>query len=103
MFPRLKRDRKKTLEKRLRTPRTLAVKICAGVKSRRQYICNNCHSGSSSMNTKALVVCGLSVLAGCSSKPAAEAPPPYNINFPMNEIMGDIIDPAAQILWHSAG
>ena len=55
------------------------------------------------MNTKALVVCGLSVLAGCSSKPAAEAPPPYNINFPMNEIMGDIIDPAAQILWHSAG
>lgn len=46
----------------------------------------------------AFVVYGL---VGCGQK--QETPPPFNVQFPMNEIMGDIIDPAAQVYWHSSG
>jgi hypothetical protein len=55
------------------------------------------------MKSKLLFVCSLSVMAACAPKPAIEAPPSYNIAFPVSEVMGDIIDPAAQVLWHSAG
>jgi hypothetical protein len=55
------------------------------------------------MKSMLLVFCGVSVLAGCSPKQAVEAPPPYNIEAPLNEVMSHIVDPAAQILWHSAG
>ena len=55
------------------------------------------------MKSNLIAACVLGMLLGCAPKPAVEPPPPYNVAFPMNEVMGDIIDPAAQVLWHSAG
>src|SRR5436190_17298026 len=57
---------------------------------------------SASMKSAFLTVCGICALAGCS-KQAIEAPPPYNVDLSTKGVMSDIIDPAAQILWHSAG
>jgi hypothetical protein len=59
------------------------------------------------MKSRLSALYGLLVLAGCSqqapSEKPSESPPPYNVNFPMKEVMGDIIDPASQVLWHSSG
>lgn len=38
-------------------------------------------------------------LAGCQKKEAS----PYNTSFPIKEIMGHVIDPAAFAYWHASG
>ena len=43
----------------------------------------------------------MGALVACAPK-STEAPP-YNIEFPLNEVMGHLIDPAAQVYWHSSG
>jgi hypothetical protein len=58
------------------------------------------------MRTPSLLIaaCSVAALAACTSEQApAPSPPPYNVDFPMTEVMGHVIDPAAQVLWRSAG
>ena len=45
------------------------------------------------------------LLAACSpQKPAAPATPvKYNVDIPIKEVMGDIIDPASFAYWHGSG
>ncbi|HEX2559485.1 hypothetical protein [Phenylobacterium sp.] len=45
----------------------------------------------------ALALAMLAVLAGCSS------PPPYKLDMPMKEIMGHVVDPAADMIWTASG
>jgi cytochrome c556 len=47
----------------------------------------------------ALALTVLVALAGCSR---AE-PPPYKLDMPMKEIMGHVVDPAADMVWTAAG
>lgn len=47
----------------------------------------------------ALALAMFAVLAGCSRS----EPPPYNVEMPMKEIMGHVLDPAADMVWAAAG
>lgn len=47
----------------------------------------------------ALALTLLVALAGCSRP----EPPPYKIDMPMKEIMGHVVDPAADMVWSAAG
>lgn len=45
----------------------------------------------------ALALAMVAVLAGCSG------PPPYKTEMPMKELMGHVIDPAADMIWTASG
>ncbi|MFC3077624.1 hypothetical protein ACFODL_05940 [Phenylobacterium terrae] len=45
----------------------------------------------------AVALVALAVLAGCSK------PPPYKLDMPMKEIMGHVVDPAADMIWTASG
>ncbi|HEY9217746.1 MAG TPA: hypothetical protein VIO94_06850 [Phenylobacterium sp.] len=47
----------------------------------------------------AAALAALALLASCS-KPDTT---PYNVNVPLKEIMGHVIDPAAFMIWHASG
>lgn len=46
----------------------------------------------------ALAMAALGLLAGCSQSEA-----PYNVEMPMKEVMGHVIDPAADMIWTASG
>jgi hypothetical protein len=48
---------------------------------------------------RALALTALLIVAGCSR---AE-PPPYRIDMPVKEIMGHVVEPAAEMVWDAAG
>src|SRR5688572_13892302 len=50
------------------------------------------------MMRAAMALAGLALLCGCS-KPAA----PYKVEMPMKEIMGHVVDPAADMIWTASG
>ena len=51
------------------------------------------------LRTTILILAGALALAGCARK----APPPYSLAVSMKALMAGVIDPQAQIFWHSSG
>jgi hypothetical protein len=52
------------------------------------------------LKTPILMLCTALALAGCTKKAAA---PPYNLTISMKALMAGIVDPQAQLFWHSSG